>query len=124
MKIHKIKLLRGTSIYSSKLTTGYVPKKHWKLTLHDPGNTIIITTEFTTAKRAFRRQVDFKKRYIYTVKSVYTETEQNSGVCSSTNGIETIAVNEPSQAKRTTTTNISLIHGNDNDYKHLTHLWK
>lgn len=59
VKIHKIKLLHGTSIYFSKLTTGYVPKKHWKLTLRDPGNTIIITTEFTTAKRAFRRQVDF-----------------------------------------------------------------
>lgn len=36
------------------------------------------------------------------------------------NGIETIMVNEPSQAERTTTTNLSLIHGNDNDYRHLT----
>lgn len=36
-------------------------------------------------------------------------------------GIETIVLNEPSQAERTTTTNISLIHGNDNDYRHLTH---
>lgn len=42
VKIHKIKLLHRTPIYSSKLTTGYVPKKPWKLTLHDLGTLLLL----------------------------------------------------------------------------------